>query len=29
VKMLAVAGFEITEVSYEGRLFGSYTCRKA
>jgi SAM-dependent methyltransferase len=26
--MLAAAGFDITEVSYEGRLFGSYTCRK-
>jgi SAM-dependent methyltransferase len=27
--MLAAAGFEITDVSYEGRLYGSYTCRKA
>jgi SAM-dependent methyltransferase len=27
--MLAAAGFEIAEVSYEGRLFGAYTCRKA
>jgi SAM-dependent methyltransferase len=27
--MLAAAGFEIVDVSYERRLFGSYTCRKA
>jgi SAM-dependent methyltransferase len=27
--MLAAAGFEIIDVSYERRLFGSYTCRKA
>ena len=27
--MLAAAGFEITEVSYERRLYGAYTCVKA
>jgi SAM-dependent methyltransferase len=27
--MLAAAGFEIVEVSYEGCLYGDYTCRKA
>jgi SAM-dependent methyltransferase len=27
--MLAAAGFEIAEVNYERRLYGSYTCRKA
>ena len=27
--MLAAAGFEIIDASYERRLFGSYTCRKA
>lgn len=27
--MLAAAGFEITDVSYERRLYGAYTCTKA
>jgi hypothetical protein len=26
--IIAAAGFDITEVTYEGRLFGSYTCVK-
>ena len=27
--MLAATGFEITDVSYEGRLYGAYTCVKS
>jgi SAM-dependent methyltransferase len=27
--IIAAAGFDITEVTYEGRLYGSYTCVKA
>ena len=27
--MLAAAGFEIADVSYERRLYGAYTCVKA
>jgi len=26
--MLAAAGFEITDVGYERRLYGAYTCVK-
>jgi len=27
--MIAAAGFDITDVSYQGRLYGTYTCANA